>query len=215
MAESDFNIWYKSRNESFLYINERSNIKDEWLNYSEVLHGKYKNSILKPINKYVENLYQPPSLIEINDNKIILEQSNFAEIMLLEKQGQSHLTAMEKIHMRQFYLSDKELENDPECFNTVYRLFIPWILDIPGIEISIEAIDNSAFKICSQKITSLDYTNTNRVDPDMIFFRFKKIGDHMIDNEYGKILRYTPMFRMIFQADDIMVKRVKEFYANS
>ena len=43
MASPDFNIWYKSFNESFLYINERSNIKDDWLNYSEVLKTEYKN----------------------------------------------------------------------------------------------------------------------------------------------------------------------------
>lgn len=214
MANSDFNIWYKSRNESFLYINERSNIKDEWLDYSEILVGKYQNHILKPINKYVQNLYQPPSLIEIKNGYVVLEQSNFAEIMLLQKNGQSHLTAMEKIHMRQFYLSDKELDDDNECFNTTYRLFIPWIIDVPNINISIESTNNSAFKIIPQQITSLDYSKMNRIDPEMITFRFKKAGDHMIDSEYGKISRYTPMFRMIFPVDDIMVKRIEEFYVH-
>ena len=214
MANPDFNIWYKSRKESFLYINERSNIKDAWLDYSEVLSSKYKDLILKPINKYVQNLYQPPSLIEIKNGNVILEQSSFAEIMLLQKNGQSHLTAMEKIHMRQFYLSDKELEEDAECFNTIYRLFVPWIVDIPNLNISIEPIDNSAFKIIPQQITSLDYNKMDRVDPEMLTFRFKKMGDHMIDSEYGKILRYTPMFRMIFPVNDIMVKRIEEFYVN-
>jgi len=50
--------------------------------------------------------------------------------------------------------------------------------------------------------------------PEMLTFRFKKMGDHMIDSEYGKILRYTPMFRMIFPVNDIMVKRIEEFYVN-
>ena len=96
MAEADFNIWYKSTIESFLYINERSNIKDEWLDYSEVLNGTYANSIIKPINKYVENLYPKPQLISIENNVVTLEYLSFAEIMLLKRKNDKKLSAMER-----------------------------------------------------------------------------------------------------------------------
>lgn len=211
MAESDFYIWYKSKTESFLYINERSNIKDEWLNFSEVLEGKYSQSIIKPINKYVENLYQPPSLVSIDNNIITLEQSNFAEIMLLKAKGGKNLTAMEKVHMRQFYLSDLENKNE-DCFDTVYRLFIPWIIDIPNLKINIEPIPGSPFYVFDTNFITPDYKNFNRIDPEMLLFQFKNIGPHMIDSEYGKISRNTSMYRLNFEADDIMVKQIEEFY---
>lgn len=213
MAHADFNIWYKSKVESFLYINERSNIKDEWLDYSEVLNGKYKNSIIKPINKYVENLYPKPKLVSIDNNIVTLEYLSFAEIMLLKKKSDNILSAMEKVHMRQFYLSDTTDATDETCFEEVYRLFIPWVLDCPGVKMQIISINDSPFKVFSDEGMFSDYECLNRIDPKMLYFQFKKIGSHMIDNEYGKISRMTPTFRLKFDASDIMVERVKEFYA--
>ena len=213
MAEADFNIWYKSKIESFLFINERSNIKDEWLNYSEVLNGRYANSIIKPINKYVENLYPKPKLVSIENNIIILEYLSFAEIMLLKRRPGDILSAMEKVHMRQFYLSDKTDESDSTCFEEVYRLFIPWILDSPGTKMTITTIEDSPFKVFNDSGIFSDYECFNRIDPKMLYFQFKKIGKHMIDEEYGKISKLTPTFKLMFEGNDIMVERVKEFYA--
>lgn len=213
MAEADFNIWYKSTIESFLYINERSNIKDEWLDYSEVLNGTYANSIIKPINKYVENLYPKPQLISIENNVVTLEYLSFAEIMLLKRKNDKKLSAMEKVHMRQFYLSDIINESDGSCFEEVYRLFVPWVLDSPGTMMKITPVENSAFKVFEQESRFSDYECMRRIDPTMIHFQFKKIGNHMIDEEYGKISRLTPTFRLTFSGSDIMIKRVKEFYA--
>lgn len=215
MPESDFYIWYKSTIQSFLYINHRSNIKDEWLNYSEVLNGKYKDSIIKPINKYVENIYPAPKLISIENNTITLEYLSCAEIMLLQRQNESKLSAMEKIHMRQFYLSDIVDESDSSCFKEVYRIFIPWIIDVPATKMKIFTIADSPFKVFEKESRFSDYLCFPQVDPEMLFFQFKKEGDHMIDEEYGKIKRHTPTFRLMFEGNDIMVKRVKEFYAKS
>ena len=215
MAESDFNIWYKSKTESFLYINERSNIKNEWLDYSYVKNGKYANSIIKPINKYVENLYPKPLLSNIEKNKITLEYCNFAEIMLLKRNTDKELSAMEKVHMRQFYLSDIVDNSDNNCFNNVYRVFIPWFIDIPGLKIKLLNIENSPFQIIESEIICDDYSKQTRIDPKMIFFKFKNIGNHMIDEEYGKISRETSMFKCEFDGNDIMIKKIKEFYAKS
>ena len=121
MADPDFNIWYKSFNESFLYINERSNVADDWLDFNEVLKTPYKNSILKPINKYIYKLCPPPELVSIKNNIVILQQNNFAEIFLLQKKNSTSLRAIEKIWMRQFYLSDIENNNASGCFNQVFR----------------------------------------------------------------------------------------------
>jgi hypothetical protein len=81
----DFDIWYKSKSESFLYINERSRVSHRWLSYQEGIKDEYKDSIIKPINLYAKKLYQKPSLISINNNEITLQQTNHAEIFLLHK----------------------------------------------------------------------------------------------------------------------------------
>lgn len=212
MAAVVMNIWSKSRKESFLYINERSNIRPDWLEYSEVLKGKYKNSIIKPINKYVEKLYIAPKLISIENNHVVLQQNNFAEIFLLLRAGQINLTAMEKVHMRQFYLSNKKIETN-NCFNDVYRFFVPWFIDEDGLEIKIKQSDNSPFNVEEHTFISKKYSiNTDKIEPEMINIQFKNIGNHMIDNEYGRIRRNNPLYNIEFDANDIIVEKIKEFY---
>jgi hypothetical protein len=34
----------------------------------------------------------------------------------------------------------------------------------------------------------------------------------MIDEEYGRIKRLSPMFNLEFEADDIIISKVREFY---
>lgn len=211
MSQSDFNIWYKSNKESFLYINERSNIKNDWLDYNEVLKTEYKNSIIKPINKYIYKLSCPPKLISIQNNKVILCQQNFAEIFLLQKTGSSFLRAMEKIHMRQFYLSDKKDKDIKECFDNVFRWAMPWFIDYDNIDIKITESQNSPFYFYDTTYKS-EKNKTQRIDPLMLLFKFKNVGPHMIDKEYGRIKRGQPLYNITFEADDILIERIKEFY---
>lgn len=215
MAAPDFNIWYKSYTESFLYINERSNIKNDWLDYSRVLSGPYGNSIIKPINLYMEKMSQPPKLLSIENNFVTLQQQTFAEIMLLKRKNQTRLSAMEKIHMRQFYYGALNTKNDVDCFNEIFRFAMPWIVDVPNLRISITNSENSPFTVFDTEINSIETAEIKRIDPEMIFFKFKKIGRHMVDEEYGKIKLFSPMFNMSFHADDIMIDRIKEFYVNN
>ena len=211
MAKPDFNIWYKSFNESFLYINERSNIKDDWLDYSEVLKTEYKNSIIKPINKNFYKLCPPPKLISIKNNVVTLLQENFAEIFLLKKQNSLSLNATEKIHMRQFYLSKEVKEKKQDCFDNVYRWAMPWFIDEDDININIYSCDNSPFYFYSHEFVSKKNIDT-RMDPLMLFFKFKNVGEHMIDIECGRIKRGQPAYFIEFLCSDIIIERVKEFY---
>lgn len=70
---------------SFVFINKRSNIKDDWLDYNEILKTEYKDSIIKPINKYMYKLSSPPRLVSIIDNTVTLCQENFAEVFARKK----------------------------------------------------------------------------------------------------------------------------------
>jgi len=211
MANPDFNIWYKSFNESFLYINERSNVKDDWLNYNQVLQTEYKDSLIKPINKYFYKLCPPPKLINIEKNTVTLCQENFAEIFLLKKKDSLHLGATEKIHMRQFYLSKENKSNNSECFDQVFRWAMPWFIDEDGINIEIFEAPNSPFYFYNFQYESKKNIN-EKIDPLMLFFKFKKIGPHMIDEECGRIKREQPAYFIKFSCSDIMVDKIKEFY---
>jgi len=210
-----FNVWYKSFTESFLDINKNSNIKPSWLEYSHVLNGEYKNSIIKPINHYVEKLYVKPNLLSIVGNTVTLQQTNHAEIFLLQMNFEDKLKALDRPHMRQFYMSDKTKDTDSR-FDQVYRFYIPWFLDIDGAKIKVLQPENSPFIIEEKEFISKRYKEDYvYVEPEMIFFNFKSDGPHMIDEEYGRIKRFSPMFNLEFEADDIMIERIKEFYVNN
>lgn len=208
----NFNVWYKSGSESFLDINSRSNIRPSWLNYSEVLSGYYSDSVIKPINHYVEKLYVKPKLISISNNVVTIQQTNHAEIFLLKRATDSTLKALDRPHMRQFYMSDKMRLISGNAFDQMYRFYVPWFLDVDGIKIKIKQPDNSPFTIEEKEIISKKHDSEKIIDPEMIFFNFNSTGSHMVDQEYGRIKRQSPMFNMEFEADDIIIERIKEFY---
>lgn len=208
-----FNIWYKSYTESFLDINKKSNIRPAWLEYSHVLDGEYANSIIKPINHYVEKLYIKPNLLSIKNNLVVLQQINHAEIFLLKMNFENRLKALDRPHMRQFYMSDRVKYIENNRFNQVYRFYIPWFLDVDNIKIKIKQPENSPFIIEEKEFISKKYSKNDKyIDPEMIFFNFLSSGTHMIDEEYGRIKRLSPMFNLEFEADDIIISKVREFY---
>jgi len=207
----DFNIWYKSKSESFLYINERSRVAYRWLSYQEGIKDKYKDSIIKPINLYAKNLYQKPNLVSINNNEIILQQTNHAEIFLLQKED--GLYNIDRPWIRQYYLSDKQyLELPQDCFDGIFRFYMPWIID-EDIEASIEQPEDSPFVIYPGIMNFKKIPETTKmIETDFVYFHFKNKGNHMIDQEFGKIPRFSPMYNIRFVASDIMVERVRKLY---
>lgn len=215
MMADDFYIWQNSPDKSFLYINQRSRIRDRWLRYSTVLEdGKYTESIIKPINFYVQNLYPAPILLDITGNTITLQQQNHAEIFLLQKVDEFY--NIDRPHMRQYYLSDTKLEVPEDCFPGVFRFYVPWIIDEDVSVNIVRPEEESPFLIQEKSIqfTSKD-SETLYIDPFMVDFQFKKIGSHMVDPDFAKIKRKMPMFNLQFTVNDIIVERVRNFYANN
>lgn len=202
----DFDIWYKSRHESFLYINERSRVFPRWLSLEGISDT---NDILKPINLYAKNLYPRPVPI-FSENSIELQQRTHAEIFLLnDKDGFYNL---DRPWIRQYYLSDQEYLLPDNCFPGIYRFYIPWIID-DNVTVKIKQSENSPFTIYEKEIkfNKLDPT-IKKFDPPFVHFHFKKEGSHMIDESFSKIPRQSPMYNMEILGNDIIEERVREYY---
>jgi hypothetical protein len=220
----DFFIWHKSKSESFLWINKRSRVPSRWLSYAEGIKGK-GSDIVKPINLYVDRLYPKPKLISIDNNIVTLQQTNHAEIFLVsspeiintmerdESYKERIMWNLDRPWIRQYYLSDKKDFSDSTiCFDQTFRFYVPWIID-EDISVKIKQPEDSPFLILEDTVNFkkiLD--NTQQIDPPFVHFQFKKIGNHMIDQDYGKISRFSPMYNMVFEASDIMVKEIRRFY---
>jgi len=212
-TDYDFNVWESSYDPNFSEISIKSRIPEKWLNFQKVLQdSKYSNSIIKPINRYVANLYPPPKLVDISGNTVRLRQYTHAEIFILVNET-SH-KFLDRPWMRQFYKSAFPGDPDPDCFDDFFVAYTPWVLDYKT-EVIFEVPDEeSAIKINPTNRFSREIPrNTALLEPFMIPFRFRKTGPHMIDSEFGKVKKPSPLYDMVFQADDIIIERVKEFYA--
>ena len=209
-TDYDFNVWYNTYDPSFIDISAKSKIPDKWANYERILSGKHSESIIKPINKYVEALYPHPKLISIEGNVVTLRQHNHAEIFLLEKDGE--LKALDRPWMRQFYQSAKSQPIADNCFSQTFIAYVPWFIDADVI-VKISEVDGSPFCV-PEKIDRyhLIPQDIKYLEPMMVPFRFRNIGDHMQEKHFGKIKRNTPMFDIEFTANDTIIKRVRNFY---
>ena len=159
----------------------------------------------------MEKLSIPPKLISIKNNVVTLCQENFAEIFLLQKKDSSSLRAIEKIHMRQFYLSKESRAITNGCFNPIFRWSMPWLLDYDDILIKISEADSSPFYFYEFSYTSKKL-NEDRIDPPMLFFKFKNVCSHMVDDEYARIKRNQQAYFIQFSCNDIMIRKIEEFY---
>jgi hypothetical protein len=204
----DFNIWQNSIDPKFLEISARSKIPEKWLIYGG--HG-YEDSPIKPINRYVENLYPGPELISINNNTVVLRQRNHAEIFLLD--NSDGFRNIDRPHMRQYYQSSMSLPLDPECFDPVYAFYTPWILDHNVLVDIVQPSEDGPFLVHHTKASFFEFPDVvNFIEPQFVPFRFKKSGEHMVSPGFGKIKIGSPMFDMVFEADDILVEKIRKFY---
>lgn len=206
----DYNIWYNTYDPDFIEINLKSFVPYKWMAYPPVANGIYKDSILKPINRYVEQLCPAPSLVSIENNVVTLRQGNHAEMYLLHGDGEFY--NVDRPHLRQYYQTKVELPVDDDCYEEIYKLYVPWFIDA-NVQVLFKPVDGSPFR--SYQTVGVFYRTDPRqefVKPIMIPFAFRKVGEHMVEENYGRIKRQSPMFDMVFEADDIMVAKIRKFY---
>jgi len=204
-------FWVDSENLLFPELEKQSFVPQKWARY-DLLEPRYKSLLIKPVNRYVSNLYPKPEILSINENKITLLQKTHAEIWVEPRQDGS-LYALDKCHQRQFYPSPKQIKSN-DCFFATYRFYMPWIL---GFETLIEI--GNVKKIFSPFVIeegSINFVPPQKeeeyVNTPFINFNIKKNGDHMIDDKYGIIDIGSPMFEIGLTVSDSDLLKIKEEY---
>ena len=121
----DFDIWYKTNDPVFSSISKKSRLPEKWVGYSSVTKGRYSDSIIKPINSYVQNLYGMPDLVSIDGNMVRLRQRNHAEFFLFEKRDGTFVN-IDRPWMRQYYNTSETHIPMAGCFEGTFKLYVPW-----------------------------------------------------------------------------------------
>jgi len=203
--------WVNSENLSLPEIIIQSGLPNIWSRYNskEILEI---DSILKPVNNYVLNLYPRPEIISIIDNRITFRQRTHAEIWVEEKDDNT-LYALDKCHQRQFYPSLNSLENT-ECFDPTYRFYIPWFIN-KDIDVSITEVKNedTPFYINEKNIIAKLIEDTSEYAfSDFIDFKIKNTGQHQLKEKYAIISKNTAMYDMSVNLSDTEIFKIKDYY---
>jgi hypothetical protein len=186
-------------------------IPDKWVSYQKINHNKYSGSILKPINQYVEALYPPPKLISLDNNIIRLRQHTHAGIFLLD--NGIEFTNVDRPHMRQYYQTKTIYPLREDCFEPAYLFYVPWAIDEQVVARFEQPLEDSSFYIYpSSYVFNKISESAQYVEPNFVPFKFKKVGKHMVTESFGKIPPRSPMFDIVIDSNDILIKRIKEFY---
>jgi hypothetical protein len=215
MDQFNFNLWYETYDPNFIEISQKSFIPERWLSYQAIDHDIFEGKVIKPINKYVESLYPRPELVSITGNTVRLRQRNHAEILLLDKDPSRENTFrnLDRPHMRQYYQTKQQYPEDHECFDQPYIFYAPWFLDADASVLFTQSEELSPFKVYDTCYSYKAIPRDSRyAEPAFIPFKFKKVGPHMINDNRGKIKRQSPMFDMVFDLNDILIKNIKDFY---
>ena len=201
-------FWLNSANMDFYEIQNISNVPSKWTKIEGVLNSKYKNNIVKPVNGYALNFGIKPELILENDY-IILRQYTHADIWV-ERKGIQSIYALDKTWLRQFYPSDKVLENKDDCYLAQYKMYTQWIVD-ENVDIEIRSIPNSPFFVFSEiiKLNKIGI-KLEHIYPKWIYFLIKK-QESMVKDGFFIIENNTPAFDIIIKDKDVIEKIVKEY----
>jgi hypothetical protein len=205
--------WLSWNSNSFIDIQNSVKIPSNWRSFQKVLlNEKYTNSILKPINNYVLNLYPKPELISYTANKIVLRQRTHAEIWVYKEKD--YLYVLDRPHQRQLYPSSLEqFKSNELVFEDQFRFYIPWIFDKECSVSYVNVVgEETPFFIFEKEIK---YSQVDRtvydIDTDFIPFYIYKNSEYRIDKDYGIIKVGTAMYDIIIE-DIELVDLIRKCY---
>jgi hypothetical protein len=123
------------------------------------------------------------------------------------------LYALDKTWQRQFYPSEIHFNSLPNCFNAVYKFYIPWIFD-DNLTLNIKQIENSPFKILNTKVNFYKLNKNENWNCDWFHFLIKSEGTHIEkynDHTYGIIPINTPICDIIIENRELINKIEREY----
>lgn len=207
-------VWYNTKDPDFLDISVKSMVVERWLSYDPVRAGKYKDSPIKPINNYVQNIATPPTLVSIAENKVRLRYHLYADIFLLKKEGKE-LYHVDRTWIRQYYLTNANMPDRDDCFEGTFKFFIPWFVEeSPNFKILQPDQESPVVVIEGYSHFPLPPSKTERyVNTSFVLFKFRNTGSHMVDAELGIPRRGDPIFDLEFTVNDIILERIEKYYA--
>lgn len=204
-------FWVNSEGKSFSeIIKENKTMFKNWSSSDTVLNSSYSNNILKPINGYAMEFWPKPQIIKEGD-VIHLRYFTHAEIWFDARED--GLYALDKTWQRQFYPSELNVIASKNFFNSIYKFYIPWILD-ENLILNIKEIDESPFKILNTKVKFYKLNKNENWDCDWFHFLIKSEGDHVEEYNnyiYGVIPVNTPICDIIIKDKEVIDKIEREY----
>jgi hypothetical protein len=204
-------FWINSENKSFSeIIKANTTMPGIWASSESVAHSSYHDNILKPINGYAKEFWPRPELIKENDITY-LRYFTHAEIWF--QPMLDGLYALDKTWQRQFYPSEIYVNYLQDCFNAVYKFYIPWIFD-ENLTLNIKEIKDSPFKILNTKVNFYKLNNNENWNCDWFHFLIKSEGSHVEeynDITYGVIPINTPICDIIIEDKEIINNIEREY----
>jgi hypothetical protein len=213
MYDIDRDIWDKSPDPNFLEICHKSLVPMDWTSF-EKIDTQFDESILKPINKYVQYLYPPPDLVSISETEIVLRQRTHADIYILNNSNSGFFN-IDRPWIRQYYKTNMSFPDIEDCFSQeAYKFYVPWVIDTTT-DVTYRAVPGSAIVAHGFRSNFNGIPDgLKAINPPMVPCYFKRVGKHMKDPELGIIKRGEPIFDMVIPSTDIIESRVRSFYAN-
>lgn len=221
--------WSLMSTMSFEEICNFSNLFPKWKFWKYVDENPlYTHKILKPVNMYAHYFSTPPEIIETSKNTLTIRYYSYADILiqiadpLLGNRGifkskpiNVLFYAVDKCWLRQFYPSQNKynITDKDAISNRVFKMYIPWFLDL-DIEYSIKSnIENPSIKIIEKK----DYftkTNKNVIikEANFVEFYFTNSKNHMEDSVCGLIKRGSYLFDIEIKSDKKTIKKIIREY---
>jgi hypothetical protein len=204
--------WVNSENKTFTQLCiDNHLLYNKWKDPKFIKDTEYKDNVLKPVNNYVIYFYSKPNLI-VSDKHTKLRQHTHAEIWVEPKK--IGLYALDKTWQRQFYPSKNTYDIEADCFDAVYKFYVPWIID-QDVSLSIMGIEDSPFKILTDRVVFKkdEYLKEN-FNGYWIDFCIKKNGKHMkkyYEEDYGVIEISTPAYDILIDNDEILKRILCEY----
>lgn len=203
--------WINSENLSFPEILTQSRLPDKWSRYNSKNILKM-NSILKPVNEYVFNLYQKPEIVKTNNNFVTFRQRTHAEIWVEEKEDNT-LYALDKCHQRQFYPSSNSFIYEGSFLPT-YRFYVPWFIN-KNANIEIDPVKNEKTPFYVNKKTIIGNPiddHKNYVNTEFVDFKIKNTGEYLLKEKYAIIGKNTAMYDMSVYLTDEEILNLEDYY---